>query len=57
MKPPPDAEQPATKDKLIALGREANGSVKKGGMTRKGFGELLKRAFNPGAAKPDPKVP
>lgn len=25
------------------------------GMTRKGFGELIKRAFNPPPAKPAPK--
>lgn len=30
-------------------------SKKSKGMTRKGFGELIKRAFNPSAPKPAPK--
>jgi hypothetical protein len=51
-----DRKQPATKDELIAP--EAKQLPKKStGMTRKGFGQLLKRAFTQQAPKAAPKLP
>ena len=51
-----DREQPATKDEPIAP--EAKQLAKKStGLTRKGFGRLLKRAFTQQAPKPTPKLP
>jgi hypothetical protein len=56
MKPRTETDRPAPEDKPIAPGTETKTPLKKShGMTRKGFGELLKRAFTQPAAKPAPK--
>ena len=58
MKAQTEAEQLATKDKLIAPVPKAKHLPKKSpGMTRKGFGQLVKRAFTSRAPKPAPKLP
>jgi hypothetical protein len=53
MKPDADTHQPATKEKPVTPRPETKDLLKKSaGMTRKRFGELLKRAITPTAKTP-----
>jgi len=53
MKPRTETEQPVSKDDPIAQRPETKSRPKKSaGMTRKAFGELIKRAFTQDVPKP-----